>query len=151
MTDNKYRSMMEEAHQCGGLLDGLLAAEAADGYVTEAAVREAADVFGMTPATVYDTVSFYGMLDLEPKCDHEVRLCMGAACHVDGGDSVRVALERYLGIAMGETTQERSCSLNYMACQGRCGDGPVVMIDGKTYEKVTDESVVILLKEGGIQ
>ncbi len=151
MADNNYHEMMEQAHQNGGLLDGLLAAEAADGYVTEAAIREAAAVFGMTPAAVYDTVSFYGMLDLTPKCAHEVRLCRGASCHVDGGDNVRAALEKYLGIAMGEATPERGCSLDYMACQGRCGDGPVVMIDGKTYDKVTAEGVAALLKEGGIR
>lgn len=151
MADNNYRAMMEQACENGGLLDGLLAAEAADGYVTEAAIRAAAEVFGLTPAAVYDTVSFYGMLDLTPNCTHKVLLCRGAACHVDGGDRVRAALEEYLGISMGQSTAERSCSLDYMGCQGRCGDGPVLMIDGTTYERVTAEKAVDLLKKGGIR
>lgn len=142
---------MEQAHQSGGLLDGLLAAEMADGYVTEEALRAAAQVFEMPLAAVYDTASFYEMLDLAPKCPHEVRLCRGAACHVDGGGSVRATLERYLGIAMSESTADGSCRLDYMACQGRCGDGPVVMIDGEIYEKVTAEGVIALLKKGGIR
>lgn len=151
MADNNYRAMMEQARENGGLLDGLLAAEAMDGYVSEAAIRAAAEVFDLTPASVYDTVSFYGMLDLAPKCTHEVMLCRGAACHVDGADHVRETLEKYLGISMGESTADHSCSLKYMGCQGLCGDGPVLMIDGTTYERVTAEKAVALLKKGGIQ
>lgn len=149
--DSKYHSMMEKAFLTGGLLDALLEAEAADGYVTEDAIRAAADIFAMPAAAVYDTVSFYGMLHSAPKCTHEIRVCRGASCHVDDAESIRLALERYLGITMGEATPGRSCDLDYMACQGRCGDGPVISIDGELYTRQTAESVVELLKKGGIQ
>lgn len=149
--DKKYRAMMEQAHKEGGLLDGLLAAETVDGYVTEEAMYEAAEVFGMTPAAVYDAASFYGMLNLSPKCAHEVRVCRGGSCHVDGAEQIRTALEEYLGISMGESTPGRSCKLDYMACQGQCGEGPVVMIDGEMYLKQTAEQVIETLKKGGIR
>lgn len=149
--ENQYLAMMEQAHQGGGLLDGLLAAESADGYVTEEAIRTAAAVFGMSPAEVYDTATFYGMLHLSPRCAHEIRLCRGGSCHVDGADNIRAALEEYLGIRMGEAAPDRSCDLDYMACQGQCGDGPAVMIDGELYTKQTAEKVIARLKEGGIR
>lgn len=149
--ENKYLPMMEKARAEGGLLDGLLAAQQADGYLTEDALHAAAAAFGMTPAAVYDAASFYGMLDLVPKCAHEVRLCRGGSCHVDGAEAVRSALENYLGIPMGSAAADRSCDLDYMACQGQCGEGPVVMVDGRLYLAQTPESVIEVLKKGGVR
>lgn len=147
----KYRTILNKAHEDGGLLDGLLALRRLDGHLTEEAMRQAAEVFGMTPAAVYDAASFYGMLNLSPKCTHEIQVCRGGSCHVDGAENICAALEDHLGIKMGETTPERSCSLDYMACQGQCGEGPVVMIDGILYLRQTTESVMEALKKGGIR
>lgn len=147
----EYRAILKKAHKDGGLLDGLLAVQELDGHLTEEAMRQAAEVFGMTPAAVYDAASFYGMLDLSPKCTHEIRLCRGGSCHVDNADGVRAALEQYLGIVMGEATPSRSCDLDYMACQGQCGEGPVVMIDGELHLRQTAETVIDILKKGGIR
>lgn len=141
---------MEKAHQNGGLLDALLAAQKIDGYVTEEAMHEAAAVFGMTPAAVYDAASYYTMLHLAPGCAHEIRICGSAPCHVAGSEDVRKAVEDYLGIRIGETSEDRRFRLTWMACQGRCGEGPAIAIDGSIYTKVTAGKAVTLLKEGGI-
>lgn len=148
--ENKYFAMMKKISGDGGVLDALLAAQAQDGYVTEEAISAAAQVFGKTSAAVYDTASFYGMLDLIPRCTHQVRLCRGGSCHVDGADAIRVALEQYFGVEMGQATPSRSCDIGYIGCQGQCGEGPVVTIDDEMYFKQTADSVIELLKKGGI-
>ena len=64
---------------------------------------------------------------------------------------VEEAVEEYLGIRDGETTEDGIFTLNTVACLGCCSLAPVMMIkssDGEeTYGNLTKDSVVKILDE----
>ncbi|MDI6891172.1 MAG: NAD(P)H-dependent oxidoreductase subunit E [Thermodesulfovibrionales bacterium] len=80
--------------------------------------------------------SFYKAFSLEPRGEHLVRVCLGTACHVRGGQRVLEVAERVLGIKAGETTHDLKFTLESVNCLGCCALGPVIVVDDEYHGKV---------------
>src|SRR5271166_3730414 len=64
------------------------------------AVREIADLLDLSPAEVYDTMSFYGFFRTEKDPLGKTRLwvCRGLACVLRGGEEVLESMCHKLGV-----------------------------------------------------
>ncbi|MGA1826588.1 MAG: NAD(P)H-dependent oxidoreductase subunit E, partial [bacterium] len=62
-----------------------------------------------------------------------------------GAANVLEELERQLDIKAGETTKDRKFTLNSVNCLGACALGPVMVIDGQYFEKVTPGKISSIL------
>jgi len=82
---------------------------------------------------VYGVVSFYSFFTMVPRGDHIIRVCMGTACYVKGGNKILANLCKGLGVGQGETTGDRKFSLEVVRCLGACGLAPVVVVDEDTH------------------
>jgi NADH-quinone oxidoreductase subunit E len=87
--------------------------------------------------------SFYSQFRFTEPGRHHIKLCLGTACHVRGGQLLLDALQRELDIVPGQTTQDRRFDLERVACLGCCALAPVLQIDDDIYSRMT----VIRLKE----
>ncbi len=58
-----------------------------------------------------------------------------------GAPGVVEELERQLGVEAGETTPDKEFTLETVNCLGACALGPVVVIDGRYFSKVTKSTV----------
>jgi NADH-quinone oxidoreductase subunit E len=63
-----------------------------------------------------------------------------------GAESLRVYLERKLGIAMGETTADGRFTLLAIPCLGACDRAPAMMIDDDLHGGLTAERIDALLE-----
>ena len=90
--------------------------------------RRAAEVLEVPLAKVFSVSTFYKAFSLEPQGDTIIKVCMGTACHVRGGDIILENFERKLGISEGETTEDREYSLERVACVGCCALAPVALV-----------------------
>lgn len=115
------------------------------GYVPLPAVEEVASYFGVPAVEVYSVVTFYNQFRLTPPGRHQVKVCMGTACHMKGGHIILDSWERRLGIKVGETTEDREFSLERVACVGCCTIAPVVLVDETVHGKMTPTRVDGLL------
>lgn len=97
-------------------------------------------------STVYSFITFYAMLSTRPHGKFTVRICKSAPCHVNGTAAVVRAIEDYLGIKMGETTEDGRFTIEYCPCLGLCDIAPAIMINRKVYGNLTPESVRDVLK-----
>jgi len=84
-------------------------------------------------ANVYGVVTFYSFFTMVPRGKHVIRVCLGTACYVRGGQKILETLSGSLGIAPGECTDDRNFSLETVRCLGACGLAPVVVIDEDTH------------------
>lgn len=123
------------------LLSALHRAQQQDGYVTRTAIDAIAEELGIPAAQVYETASFYAMLYLEPQGRHKIQLCESAPCHVAGAQEIVDALERELGISMGETTPDGRVTLEYIQCCGQCQEAPVILVDGTMHGRMSADQV----------
>ena len=96
---------------------------------------------------IFRIATFYNALSIRPRGRHKIDVCLGTACHVRGGNRLIDKLGRDLGIQVGETTKDKRFTLELVRCVGCCSLGPVVVIDGNVYGRLTQEKVPGLLKE----
>ena len=135
----------------GSLITILQQAQEIYGYLSEEAILYISERTGILPAKIYGVATFYAQFRLQPVGKYLIMMCKGTACHVNGADRVEAAVEEYLGIRDGETTEDGIFTLNTVACLGCCSLAPVMMIkssDGEeTYGNLTKDSVVKILDE----
>ena len=135
----------------GSLITILQQAKEIYGYLSEEAILYISERTGILPAKIYGVATFYAQFRLQPVGKYLIMMCKGTACHVNGADRVEEAVEEYLGIRDGETTEDGIFTLNTVACLGCCSLAPVMMIkssDGEeTYGNLTKDSVVKILDE----
>ncbi|MGN0005870.1 MAG: NAD(P)H-dependent oxidoreductase subunit E [Candidatus Gastranaerophilaceae bacterium] len=103
---------------------------------------------GLSPATVYGVATFYAQFSLDPKGKYEIKLCDGTACHVRGSMPVLQAVKDKLNLQDGKTTSDDGMfSLEIVSCLGACVAAPVMVINEKSYPKMTADAARIVLDE----
>ena len=100
----------------GGIIEAFHAVQREFSYLPEEVIVEAAKIFNMPVAEAYGVATFYSYLSVEPRGKNVIRICESAPCHVAGAAEVVEALERELGIMMGETTADGKFTLEYTEC-----------------------------------
>lgn len=98
------------------------------GYLPREAMLEVAQAKEVSPAAVFGVASFYNQFRMVPPGKYPVKICMGTACHIKGGNAILKVLETKLGIREGEVTEDRLYSLDRVACVGCCAMAPVVVV-----------------------
>ena len=140
-------ALAETKDKPGGLIPALQMAQAIYGYLPEAALGRIAKAFGKPYSEVAGVVSFYSFFSTVPRGKYVVRVCLGTACYVRGGNEVLQALRRKLGIEVGGTTEDRRFSLEVGRCFGACGMAPVVMVNDDLHQRVKPGRIGELLKK----
>ena len=107
------------------------------GYLPRKALQEIADFLKMPDVEVWGVATFYNQFRFVPLGKCHTTVCMGTACHLAGGRLILEALERELGIKVGETAQDGAFSLARVACIGCCMLAPVVVIKDKIHPRMT--------------
>jgi NADH-quinone oxidoreductase subunit E len=132
----KYRG------QKGALIPLLQSTQAVYGYVPEEAMVGIARALGEPLSQVFGVATFYAQFRLVPRARNVIRVCHGTACHVSGAPLVSQEIERKLGIHDGENTEDMMFTIENVACLGACGMAPVMMINDRTYGKLTADKAV---------
>jgi len=98
-------------------------------YLSPDAMEMVAQHLGISSSEVYGVATFYNQFRFHPPGKHQIKVCLGTACHVVGGDIILENFERKLGIRDGETTPDREFSIERVACVGCCALAPVAIVD----------------------
>jgi len=127
------------------LIDILQAIQAREGYLSNEAMLEVARFLDISSAKVWGVATFYNQFRFTPPGRQAVRVCMGTACHLAGGQLVLDAVARELKIEVGGTTEDREFDLERVACIGCCALAPVVTIGKDVYPGMTPPKVEEIL------
>ena len=76
------------------------------------------------------------MLREKPWGRKHVRVCRTLPCALRGSYATCKSFEKKLGVKEGHVREDGEYSLEFMECLADCGQGPVVIVDEKTYENV---------------
>lgn len=107
------------------------------GYLPTETLEEVAKQLNLKLIDVYGVATFYKSLRLSPQGKHNITLCLGTACHVRASAKILDEIQSQLGIGPGSTTEDKELTFNTVNCLGVCAIGPVVVIDGKYYGRMT--------------
>ena len=115
------------------------------GYVSEDAIRLIADELNLSRADVHGVVSYYHDFRTTRPGRHVVKICQAEACQAMGSRQLTAHAEESLGIELHHDSE--SISLEPVYCLGNCACAPAVMIDGKTWGRVSPERFDALIAE----
>jgi NADH dehydrogenase (ubiquinone) flavoprotein 2 len=117
-------------------------------WVPLAGMNKIAEVLDMAPIRVYEVATFYTMFNRSPVGKYHLQLCGTTPCQLCGAEEVRGAIEKHLGIHVGETTPDKLFTLAEVECLGACVNAPMMQINNEWfYENLTPQSVVKLLDD----
>jgi NADH:ubiquinone oxidoreductase subunit E len=139
--------LAEYKNKPGALIPVLQIAQGIFGYLPEVALKKIALGLHKSYSEVAGVVGFYSFFTTIPRGKHLVRVCLGTACYVRGGNNVLTALKQKLGIDVGETTQDRMFSLEIARCFGACGLAPVITVDDEVHHRVKPSKVNVILEQ----
>jgi len=129
----------------GALIPILQSAQNLLGYLPKEILIQISRRLEIPVSEVTGVVSFYSLFSTIPRGKYIVRVCLGTACYVRGGQEVLTAMKDTLGIDVGETTGDKIFSLEIGRCFGACGLAPVVMINEDTHQRVKPSKVKELI------
>jgi NADH-quinone oxidoreductase subunit E len=95
---------------------------------------------------VLGIATFYRGFSLKPVGRHPIHVCLGTACHVQGGPRLLEALERELKIQRGDTTPDMQFSLHTVNCLGCCGLAPVITVGKDVHGKLKQAGIPRIVK-----
>ena len=102
-------------------------------YLPEPVLRYMAKATDMPVSELYRVATFYNAFSLEPKGENIIKVCLGTACYVKGGEKILDIVRRKLGLQNGNTTEDLKFSIEIVSCIGCCGQSPVISINDDIY------------------
>jgi NADH-quinone oxidoreductase subunit E len=129
------------------LLPMLQAVQNEFGFLSEQQIKSIAKYLGVPESQVFGVATFFAQFYFTPRGKHEIKVCIGTACHVKGANRILDAFERELGVCCGETTANAQFSLEKVACVGSCAIAPVVMIADNVYGRLETKKVKGVLEK----
>lgn len=121
--------------------------QASCGYIPQESMQLISDHTGVPITQTYSVATFYQSFRLEPTGEHELRVCLGTACHLKGGQRIVEDLERRLNVNAGETTEDMKYTLDTVNCVGACALAPVMVVDDKYEANITSGKLNRILKK----
>ncbi len=110
-------------------------------YLPKETLEHVGERLHMPINKIYRIATFYRAFSLTPRGLHEIQVCLGTACHVRGGVRIVDRLTTELGIRAGETTPDRKFTLETVNCLGVCASGPIMVVDGHYFGKMSPTQV----------
>ena len=135
----------------GMLIPMLQDVQAEYGYLPDEPLRALAQQLNIPLIRLFGVATFYSSFRLAPKGQHEVTLCMGTVCYLKGANHISDAICREFQIEPGGTTVDRLFTLQAVNCVGACALAPVMLVDGKYYDGVTEESALAIIHKLPLQ
>lgn len=120
----------------GALIPILQGVQQKLGYLPTEAISEVSKSIRMSESEIFGVASFYAQFHFSRRGKHTVKVCLGTACHVLGGEHLLDEVKRELKVESGGTTEDGSFSLERVACFGSCALAPVMVVDKDVYGRM---------------
>ncbi len=144
MTEAAYARIFSEFKgEEGDLIPVLQRVQAKDGYISEKATRRVAQFLKISENKIFGVASFYSQFRFTAPGRNSIKVCLGTACHVRGGQVLSTAVQRQLNITPGQTTEDKRFDFARVACLGCCALAPVVQVNDDIHSRMT----VVRIKE----
>ena len=101
------------------------------GWIPEDAIRQLASELNLSRADVHGVVSYYHDFRTTPPGKHIVKICAAEACQAMGSRNLEAHAAGLL--------EDEDITVEPVYCLGNCACSPAIMVDGKTYGRVSNE------------
>ncbi len=131
----------------GGLIPVLQQVQNEIGYLPDLAQEYIALGLNVPASDVFGVVSFYSFFATKPRGEYVIKVCLGTACYVQGGEKIVDNFKNGLDVIEGGTTEDKKFTLEVVRCIGACGLAPVLMVNENTHGKLKPDKVMKIVDE----
>jgi NADH-quinone oxidoreductase E subunit len=117
------------------------------GWIDNPGVNFLAKFLNLEVTDVWETATFYSMLNMRPVGRHHIQICKTLSCKIMGEPEITEHICSKLGIHPGDTTEDGKFTVSLVECLGSCGTAPMMQIGFDYYENLTKETVDKILAE----
>lgn len=123
----------------------LFLVQSVEGYVSDAGMRDVAELLGLMPAQVLASASFYTMLKKRPQGEYLISVCRNVSCTHLGGRKIATALAERLKIDVGETTPDGKFTLETAECLATCDGAPSMQVNYEDFYRMTPAEAIAVV------
>lgn len=137
----KYKTIPEETvkeieglfahvpHKSAAGIEALKLVQDYNGWISDEALKETADLCEMDPNRLDGVATFYNIIYRQPVGRHVISICDSVSCYIMGYEDILGALKEKLAIDLGQTTEDNRFTLLPIQCLGTCDHAPAMLID----------------------
>jgi len=130
------------------LLPALWLVQDQQNWVNPESMEYLAKLLDLTPAYIFETVTFYTMYNKKPIGKHHFQVCNSVCCWLRGSEKTVDYLKHKLGCEVGGSTEDGQFHLSTVECLGSCGTAPMLQVNDDDYhENLTEEKIDQLIKQ----
>jgi NADH-quinone oxidoreductase subunit E len=111
-----------------------------EGWVSEPALRAAAELCGMPFVRAYEVVTFYTMFQLEPVGQVLIQVCGTTPCALRGANELMALCKDRIG-PRDRLSADKLFTWQEVECLGACVNAPMAQINDYYYEDLTPETL----------
>lgn len=115
-------------------------------YLSPESIRLMSRDLKVSESEIYGVATFYAQFRFRPPGKYNVKVCLGTACHVGGGQNFMEVMQISKNISHGETTPDTQFSLERVACLGCCALAPVVVVNNEVHGRMNRVTFMRLLE-----
>ncbi len=126
-----------------GMLIGVLhKAQEIFGYLPKEVQHHVAEKLQIPESNVFGVVTFYSFFTMKPRGKYQIKVCLGTACYVKGGQKISDRVKEELDVTGDEPTPDGLFSVQEVRCLGACSMAPVMLIGERDfYGRLTPDKV----------
>ncbi|QQR91639.1 MAG: NAD(P)H-dependent oxidoreductase subunit E [Myxococcales bacterium] len=117
------------------------------GWINADVVDFVAGRLELSTSQVKGVLTFYTLYHQQPVAPNVVWVCRTLSCELRGAKAVQERLEKKLNCKMGQTSPCGKFTLKKAECLAACGYGPMIQINDKYFEDLTEEKLDAILEE----
>jgi NADH-quinone oxidoreductase E subunit len=115
------------------------------GWISEESISFVSKLLEIPEKDILGVVTFYEMFHLKPKGKYLIEICTNVSCMLCNAKMVKNTLENKLGLKNKETSPDSKFTLEEVECLGSCGTAPVISINDKYYDNLTEEKILKII------
>ncbi len=120
-------------------------------HVPMQAVVEIAELLGLAPAEVHDTLTFYQFFKQDkPHGETRAWVCRSISCALRGADELLDYMCEKASVRPGETSDNGKLTIEFAECLGVCEKAPCMLAGDDVHGDLTTDRVDDFLRNHGV-
>ena len=116
------------------------------GWVSKDVIHHLSKVMGIPESKINEVFNFYTMFNQQPVGRYHVQVCTNISCALEGGRELANHICNELKVKLGDITEDGRFTVSRVECLGSCGTAPMMQVNDKYYENLTNESATNILR-----
>ncbi len=116
------------------------------GWVSKEVVNYLSNVMDIPESKINEVFKFYTMFNQKPVGKYHVQVCATISCALVGARELSTHICNELKTHHGEVTEDGRFTVSRVECLGSCGTAPMMQVNDRYYENLTNESAMNILR-----